>query len=442
MDAGFMLQTVFRQLVTNGFPVALIFAMSRFKCGRKTVWLCFAAITAIGTAVNSLLIFRFGDERMKQVFALILFLPSLLFLLFQTKDKPSQLLFNFFTAINGIYFSSIISHFIMGGALDRPQELIWLDATVRGGVFAVILFLFARYLREPYQFLAANMKQSGWRVLCVIPMLFFGLVMFLGLYPHVRTDNLLGVTFLYVILGFVYFIIYQVFHTTYSLLKIQNDNDALRFQVQAMERQAEMILQNDEQVRIYRHDLRHYIADAIALLQSGESDEALRVLCGFDDRSQKTRLRRCCDNPAVNAILGYYIQEAEEAGITVRAECHVPTVLPVEAAELAMVLANAIENAIHACLGLPASRERWISIRVVNLPQLAVEVSNSYNGQVTLDAQGFPVSGEAGHGLGTKSIRAFVEKYDGVLDYKADETTFRLRLLVNSPQEAACGAEP
>ena len=203
MSAVFVLETVFRQLVTNGFPVALVFAMSRFKCSRKTVLVVFAAVTAAGTAANSALIFTVGPERMKQVYALVLLVPGMLFLLFATKDKPSQLLFHFFTAINAVYLTSILSHFLLGGALDREDGLIWQDALARGVLFAVILILFVKYLREPYQFLADHMKRSGWRVLCAVPMLFFGLVMFLGLYPHVRTDNLLGVTFLYIILGFV-----------------------------------------------------------------------------------------------------------------------------------------------------------------------------------------------------------------------------------------------
>lgn len=431
MDAGFMVETVLRQLVTNGFPVALIFAMSRFKCRRKTAWIVFAVIAAIGTAVNSALIFTVGSERMKQVYALVLLLPSLLFLLFTTKDRPSQLLFNFFTAINVAYLTSILSHFLLGGALDRENSMIWLDALVRGILFVVILFLFVRYLREPYQFLAEHMKKSGWRVLCVIPMLFFGLVMFLGLYPHVRTDNLIGVTFLYVILGFVYYIIYQVFNSTYHLLKIQNDNDTLKFQVQAMERQADMLRQSNEQVRIYRHDMRHYIAEVATLLKAGNTEEALEVLGGFDELNQKTVLPTCCKNPTVNAILAYYFRQAEDAGIEVDAECHVPLKLPVEAAELAMVLANALENAIHACSRMPKEKEKRISVRILYTPQLILEVANTYDGQVQFDDAGLPVAKESGHGLGTRSIFAFVEKYDAVIHYKADESLFRLRLLVN-----------
>lgn len=432
MNIEYTVQTVLRQLVSNGFLVALIFAMSRFKCSRKTVWFFFAMIAVVGTAVNSALIFTTGSERMKQVYALVLLIPSLLFLLLTTKDRPSQLLFNFFTAINAVYLTSILSHFLLGGALDREDSLIWLDALVRGVLFSVILFLFVRYLREPYHFLAEHMKKSSWRVLAVIPMLFFGLVMFLGLYPHVRTDNLLGVTFLYVILGFVYFIIYQVFHSTYSLLKIQHDNDTLLFQVQAMERQAEMLRQSNEQMRIYRHDMRHYIAGVITLLKDGDAAEALKVLGDFDELNQKTVLPDYCDNPTVNAILAYYLQQAEDAEIQVEAECYVPLELPVGSAELAMVLANALENAIHACGKLSGEQEKSIAVRILHVPHLVLEVVNTYDGEVQFDNEGLPAAKESGHGIGTRSIAAFAEKYGAVIDYQADETMFRFRLLVNN----------
>lgn len=432
MNIEYAAQNVLRQLVANGFPIALIFAMSRFKCSRKIVWLFFAVITVLGTAVNSALIFTIGQDQMKQVYALVLLVPSLLFLLFATKDRPSQLLFSFFTAINAVYLTSILSHFLLGGALDKEDSLIWLDALIRGAFFSVILVLFVWYLREPYQFLAEHMKKSSWRVMSVIPMLFFGLVMFLGLYPHVRTDNLLGVTFLYVILGFVYFIIYQVFHSTYSLLKIQNDNDALMSQVRAMERQTEMLQQSNDQMRIYRHDMRHYIAEVTTLLQAGDTAEALKVLGNFDVLNQKTVLPNYCDNPTVNAILAYYLQQAEDAGIPVEAECYVPVVLPVEAAELAMVLANALENAIQACEKLPKEKEKKIAVRILHTPHLVLEVVNTYDGEVQFGNEGLPIAKESGHGIGTRSIAAFAEKYGAVLDYQADETVFRLRLLVNN----------
>lgn len=431
MITGDVLEEILRQLVNSAFPMALIFAMSRFKCSRRTVWLAFTLITVLGTVINLSLIFTISPDRMKQYYALVLLVPSLLFLLFASKDKPSQMLFNFFTAINAFYLTSILSHFVLRGPLEHRNQSIWQDALIRGLIFSVLLFLFVRFLRKPYQFLADNMRKSGWRVFCVIPMLFFALVMFLGLYPHVRTDNLLGVTFLYVILGFVYYIIYQVFYSTYHLLKIQGDNDALKSQVQAMERQEEILRQKEEQVRIYRHDMRHYIAEVTALLLSGDTAEALRVLGAFDERNKRTELPVYCRNKTINAILAFYIQQAKALDIQITCDCAIPNELPVEAAELAMVFANALENAIHACQKLPDEAERKIMIRCVQNPMLVLEVANTYNGHVEFDENHLPTASKDGHGIGTRSILAFADKNNAILDYKTDAELFRLRVLIN-----------
>ena len=432
MSGGMLLQNTFRVLVTCGCPLALIFIMSRFKCGRRTVWLVFAAILLATAAVNTALLVLVSPERMKQLYALILFVPSLLFMLFAAKDRPSQLIFSFFTAVNAVYLTSIISHFICGGLKDNTSQ-VWLDALVRAALFSLILFLFSRYLREPYQFLARHMKAGSWRVLSVIPLLFFGLVMFLGLYPHVRTDNLFSVVFLYVILCFVYFIIYQVFRNTYDLIWQQKDNDLLKTQVQALYHQADTIRRSEEQIRLYRHDMRHYTENIAALLRTGSVEEAIRFVDQFHDRFKEPSGPRYCKNSAVNAILSAYLEQAKEIGASISFEGSLGEKLPCDEIALATVFANAIENACHALKKLPEGSDRRLEILCVDGPQLVIEIANSYDGQVELDQNHYPVTHADGHGLGTKSILAFAQENGAFLDYRTDGGMFRLRLLINKP---------
>lgn len=180
---------------------------------------------------------------MQRVNFLILLVPSLGVLLFTTSDRPSQLFFSAFTAINAFYLVSIIAHFVLGA----DGEPIWADALLRLALFGLIIFVFVRYLRQAYRFIAVNMKRD-WRVMAVIPFLFFALVMFLGLYPQKRTDNLLGVVFLYVILCVVYYVIYQVFNNTYQRLRATSENDALKSQVTALQRQADAVRRSEERI--------------------------------------------------------------------------------------------------------------------------------------------------------------------------------------------------
>jgi len=47
-----------------------------------------------------------------------------------------------------------------------------------------------------------------------------------------------------------------------------------------------------------------------------------------------------------------------------------------------------------------------------------------------LDEDGYPVARGEGHGIGSKSVIAFVKKYDGEMMYKIENGIFRVRLLV------------
>ena len=81
MDNFIIIQQILRMLITYAFPVALIFSMSRFRCRRRTMWLAFLLITLFGTAVSTFQFLYPGMERMKQLYALNLLVPCLIFLL-------------------------------------------------------------------------------------------------------------------------------------------------------------------------------------------------------------------------------------------------------------------------------------------------------------------------------------------------------------------------
>ncbi|KMZ54077.1 sensor histidine kinase [Dorea sp. D27] len=424
-------ENILRMLITSAFPIALVFEMSRFRSRRKARAAMTAVFLAAGS-VNVVLFLLAGHERMKQLYAVILFVPCILYLLAASKDWLSQHLFNFFTAVNAVYFVSILSHFITGGELKEGNGAVWQDAVVRGLLSLLILFLFARYLRSPYQFLAANMKKGSWRVFAVIPFCFFALVMFLGLYPHVRTDNLPAVTFLYVILCFVYYIIYQVYRSTYELLTLQRNAELLESQSLALMKQIEAVRTNERELAVYRHDMRHYLSNIIVQLREGKTKEALEVLKGrFDELDRPLHLSAYCKNPIVNATLALYLKRAEEAGIQVSVDCDIPEVLPVDSAELAIVLANAVENAVHACAKRPEDARKQIKVRCVSRPQMIVEVVNTYDGTVDFDENSLPRAEDDGHGTGTQSILAFARKYNAFLSYKTEGDMFYMRVLVN-----------
>ena len=129
----------------------------------------------------------------------------------------------------------------------------------------------------------------------------------------------------------------------------------------------------------------------------------------------------------LDAILVAYFQRAKEMGIQVETELAIPDNLPVPAAELSTVFANALENMIHAVQTLPAE-ERKIVCKCINSPRLMIEFSNPCAEEVQIDADGLPIANDMGHGIGTRSIAAFAEKNRAVYSFRMEDGWFKLQL--------------
>ena len=399
------------------------------KYSLKKTLLAFGILTIAETALCIWVAIQFGIEAFSSLYPLMADIPTVITLFCFSERKGFFLLFNMATVVT---LSSIVV--LPGNYLLHTMKIsIWVEILIRIIITIPILLFLYHYLRPSYLKMYAVMRR-GWGYMCLVPISFF-ILNYINITPlnpvppnYTKTVLTCSLALLNVVVS--YGVIFFLFRKIISDSELREEQHLLKSQIQAMERQNDMLKEREERLRISRHDLRHYIAELRMLLESDNTEEALRVLGICDEQNITTEVPQYCDNPTINAILAYYIQKAEQDGITVRTDCRLPEQLPVEASELAIVLANTIENAIHACSRVPESKERLIKIKVISTPQFALEIANSYEGIVKFDENGVPVSDKIGHGLGTKSISAFVEKHDGVIEYNADGTLFRLRLLV------------
>ena len=111
------------------------------------------------------------------------------------------------------------------------------------------------------------------------------------------------------------------------------------------------------------------------------------------------------------------------------AKISLPETLPVDESELAIVVANALENAIHANLELPRE-QREIRCKMVGTPDVMLEISNPCTGNVSFDGKGLPLAKKEGHGLGVRSISAFCRKNGAVCQFDLKDRWFRLRVVL------------
>nr|WP_325181205.1 GHKL domain-containing protein [uncultured Oscillibacter sp.] len=106
-----------------------------------------------------------------------------------------------------------------------------------------------------------------------------------------------------------------------------------------------------------------------------------------------------------------------------------PEELPVDALELSIVFANALENAIQAVKELPDD-QRHIICKSVKYPRFIMEIANPYAGEIVFDRRGIPTTNRPEHGIGTRSIVAFAEKYNALYLFRAEGGWFKVRVAV------------
>ncbi len=121
---------------------------------------------------------------------------------------------------------------------------------------------------------------------------------------------------------------------------------------------------------------------------------------------------------------------AKQQGIAVQIVLDIPSELTVDALELSMAVSNLMENAINACGRLPQERNAYLRFTAHHAGRLLLEMENPCAEDTVLGADGFPFTRQVSHGVGSKSVQAFANKYNGELLYQVKEGVFRVRLLV------------
>ena len=166
-----------------------------------------------------------------------------------------------------------------------------------------------------------------------------------------------------------------------------------------------------------------------ASVGQGDREAALAFLDTAQNRLEEQKEVLWCRPPILDAVFSTYFAQAKNQGIQVEAKIALPDTLPADEGELAIVLANALENAIHANLDLP-QEQRKIRCRMMGTPGVMLEISNPCTGNIVFDSNGLPMAKREGHGLGMQSIAAFCRKNGAVCQFDLTDGWFRLRLVV------------
>ena len=418
-----------RVLITFGFAVILQYFMLIPKFDKKKTALILAGGYLVCSAAAMLVMYFFGVETMLNLYSVIIHAPNLIMFAYVSKNRGFSLFFNFITVLYLCFILDLIGKFIG----DISGFGIYAEVAVRPFLIPITLLLVLKYIRKPYLKLLETQKK-GWGLFCIIP--FVSIVGLMPMQAQIAANGFdieaACTAACYLLIGICsYMLVLVLFSNMSEKFALTEETTLLRSQKAAFIRQLDAITQAEQQLKIQRHDMRHYVRNISEMIVQGNADSALSYLGKIDSKLDDTKCVEYCTNPTVNAILAYYIKKARALDIDTELKFYMPENLDIDIVEFTAALSNALENAVNALEKLPKSSSRRLRIRTKDNPQFIIEIANTYAGNIELGENRLPKADKAGHGIGTQSIAAFAEKNNAILNYSIDEQWFKLRIVID-----------
>lgn len=360
------------------------------------------------------------------LFAVLCFVVRPLF-----KDTFMQWIFSYLTVQN-ISDAVVVISFIVSRRLPFPP---YANSLVRMILFGVFIFILSRYMKPLYR-----QAVDHWTAYFAVAL---GIYITFNYYILSSDDIVVTLTEQAVPLLLVIFIGLASYSSIFLSLKnlqrefqIKEENRKMQaeqeyLQLAAGNMSQRLTLMDEVSVQNSRaaHDRRHFNNVILKLLEQGETREAVALLRSNNQVTFQFS-KPFCENHTINAAVCHYVGLAKQADIPVELELDIPRDLTVDALELSMVVSNLMENAIQACGRLQQNQKPYLCFTCRSLGRLLLEIKNPCIENILLDENGYPITLEEGHGIGTKGIIAFVKKYDGEILYKIEKGIFQVRLLV------------
>lgn len=407
--------------------VGMMASMTDFRVRRGKL-LLILAVYGLWVTCSSLVVLQLGGELLLlRLFYLTISVPAILLTYWAANDTPAQAVFNYTTQIMVSALSaSMIRWFTDSFGLSSLINILLMAA-----FYGAAIYLQWRFLRKPFRRLI-QVFPARWGVLTMIPCVFCGYLILVSTWPGSYLESTAQRIYIYAAIVPLVFVYIAVFKSLLAQYRIQMERQSaalLTVQIAALKEKVQRVRDMEEDIRIQRHDLRHQLQAVTELVARGDRDAALEFLDAAQRRLDEQKKIRWCRPPVLDAVFFSYFDQARREGIPVEAKITLPDELPVDEGELAVVLANGLENAIHANLSLPPER-RQIRCKMVGTPGIMLEISNPCADPVDFDAQGLPVAHSQGHGLGIRSISAFCKKHGAVCQFDLTDSTFLFRLIL------------
>lgn len=365
-----------------------------------------------------------SEELVWKLYPLVTHLPCVLFLCLFYRKNPITALVSVFTAYLCCQPAKWlgISAYAVFGSLSAEYIARCLGLLGTGAACLLVL--------APYLSIIFNKSRRSVSIFGLLPAIYYVFDYTVVVYTSFWLDNnRVAIEFLPFILCITFLIFCLVYYREYEQkADAERKEQLIRITVEQQAHEMEVVRQNEQSLRLMRHDLRHFLNSLTLCIQDGDREKALKMVASYSSRMDGIPVNRFCDCETVNYVLSDFAAKCTAQNIDF--SCDVALVA-MEKDEILFcsILQNALENAFNAQLLLsPEKRQVRLLLKTMG-NKLLLAVKNPFD-QMPVFSDGLPISNKPDHGYGTQSIRYMTERLGGNCQFTVQDGLFILRVIL------------
>ncbi len=362
------------------------------------------SLTFISTILVSFIIFMVTstDPACKKVF-LFLTYASMFCIFFCCSAMISSVWFRDEYGAAAVYTKTIL------------RTLLYLPA-----IWAYIVFLRPAMREVP----GANNKI--WRSISLVSVLFLIVFSIFCFIYTVKNDFRVWYSLLFAATVLIYFSVLWIIFGLIRYMIEESRMELVEENMKYLQGQLKAAKENELFAKTIRHDFRHHNQNIAAMLQKGETGEALRYIAQYNESLDAARPREFCPHVTVNAILSSFYTRAQNDGIRMSVEADTQEESAVRDMDFVAILSNLLENALNGCKECGARGEITVNIRTVSDKTVIVCSNPCKPGLVIENGMIQP------RGIGMESMLTAARKYDGDLSYRLENGILTLCVILKT----------
>lgn len=366
-----------------------------------------------------------GETASNRLYAIIVHLPLILFLVLHYKYSVVSSCISVFSAYLCCQLSNWVGLFIL-----TITDTQWCYYISRILTTCLTFFLLYQYVCRTTEMIFTK----DTRELYIIG--FLPTIYYVSDYAFTKLSNLLytGNKTVVEFMGFAFCISYLAFLFVYfreyeNKQEIRQYSELMEIQLLSIQKEIEQVKSNKHKLTILRHDMRHHLDIILTQLQNNHTVQAADYIREISNAYDDTIITTYCKNEMLNSVISIYQTRSANKNITLNCDITVDKALPCPDIAICTILSNALENSTHALEDMDIEN-KWINLMISKKQDhLLLQIENPIL-RAPKFVDGIPTSGKQGHGIGVKSIIYYVEQLNGQYHFSVSEHSFILKIII------------